>query len=99
MTINTPLSRSIIRRTTLFTILAIIAVLLLTAFCTGPTKSDAATSVRYHSCADYADHDFVFQTELSHPNSSEWSRRVDSSHVRIVFWTPIIVSERIYATN
>ncbi|SRR6266542_2627872 len=63
------------------------------------TPSTSATSVRYHNCADYADRDYVLQTELHHPNSSEWSRRISSTQVRIVLWTPIIVSERIYATN
>ena len=82
----------------------IVTALLLTTAVVMPATASAipanqAASVRYKSCADYADRDFVFQTELSHPNSTEWSRRVDSSHVRIVFYTPIIVSERIYATN
>lgn len=71
--------------------------LLTTATIVNPTMADAA--VKYKTCRDYSNLDFKILTEAYHPGATDWSRRLNSSTVRIAFSTPITVDVTVYASG
>ena len=78
----------------------IISALMISAIFIANAGPASATSVRYKTCHDYSNREFILLTESNHDGySAEWSRRLSSTQVRIVLYTPIIVREVIYATS